>query len=592
MPSTDFPHPVRCLIAACLVLALATSPYAFADDEVLTYRIVGLKNSLLHNARAWLGTAPTSGVERLNFLVTAEQRVQDSLQALGYYDADIRLEVNRSEPVWSVKISVDPGEPVLIRNTSIELLGAAMEDPEFGKLLAKSPFKQGDVFNHGEYEQFKDELLALGQQRGYFDARFAESRVEVNVDARTADIFLHYDSGERFRFGPLLSTETKLDHRMIAELQTFSEGDYFEQAKLQMFQARLQRTRYFSGVLLRPVFDQAEDYRVPVALTLHPARRHVFDVGLGYSTDTQERVSFNWRTPLLNRYGHSQETRIAYSSVNPGGQFIYSIPLSHPLDDVLHLSARLEDNKYGDIDSQQREAGVRREVRRTNWIYSWSGRGLEESWELKNFKFENSYLLPGFAISRSDRVGSIVDPSGGFSQLYQVEGASSDLGSDIDLLRVTANFSYILSPAVAHRIVSRAALGAVFIDDSDRDQLAPSLNFFAGGSQSIRGYGYQSIGNELDVTREDGTRQTLVVGGDRLVTASLEYQYYFTDAWRGALFVDAGDAFDEGEFDLNVGPGFGIHYLSPVGAVRLEFANSVTDKDPSWRLHLNIGAEF
>ena len=73
---------------------------------------------------------------------------------------------------------------------------------------------------------------------------------------------------------------------------------------------------------------------------------------------------------------------------------------------------------------------------------------------------------------------------------------------------------------------------------------------------------------------------------------SIEYQYYFTPTWRGALFVDAGDAFDDGEFDLKVGPGFGIHYISPVGAVRLEFANSASDRDPAWRMHLNIGAEF
>lgn len=83
-----------------------------------------------------------------------------------------------------------------------------------------------------------------------------------------------------------------------------------------------------------------------------------------------------------------------------------------------------------------------------------------------------------------------------------------------------------------------------------------------------------------------------MVGGDRLVTASVEYQYSFNDTWRGALFVDAGDAFDEGEFDAHYGAGFGVHYMSPVGAIRLELANNLSEEDPSWRMHLNIGAEF
>src|SRR5690606_22446441 len=119
-----------------------------------------------------------------------------------------------------------------------------------------------------------------------------------------------------------------------------------------------------------------------------------------------------------------------------------------------------------------------------------------------------------------------------------------------------------------------------------------SLSFFAGGSQSIRGYAYQSLGHEEYVVQPDGNTKRLVVGGDRLAIASVEYQYYFTDTWRGALFVDGGDAFDEGDFDAKVGAGFGVHYITPVGAVRVELANSVSEDNPDWYFHLTIGAEF
>ena len=551
-----------------------------------------MRGSCERNARAWLGQAPETSQERSNFLVTAEQSVEDSLKAMGYYNPTVNMVLKRTEPVWSLEITVAAGEPVLIGAIDIQLSGDAAADDAFAELIKSAPFVEGEVFNHGDYERFKTRLLTLGQERGYFDAKLSESRVAVNVVSDQADIHLHYVSGQRFRFGAVDYSEIGLDPELLQELQPIEDGEYFDQSRLQYFQGRLQQTRYFSGVLIRPLIDQARDYRIPLSVTLYPARRHSFDVGLGYSTDTQERVSLVWRTPLLNRYGHSQQTRISYSAVNPSGRFIYTIPLSHPLDDVLHLSARLEDNKFGDIDSDQQELSAVREIRGGQWLYSYSARELNESWELKNTKFTNDYLLPGFSLSRSDRVGALVDPSGGFSQLYKLEGGSADLGSDIDLLRATANFSYIFTPLPLHRIVARTALGAVFISDDDRVNLAPSLSFFAGGSQSIRGYGYQSIGNEIDAIRDDGSKQTLVVGGDRLVTATLEYQYYFTDTWRGAVFVDAGDAFDSSDFNLNVGPGFGIHYVSPVGAVRLEFANSASDDDPSWRMVLNIGAEF
>ena len=143
-----------------------------------------------------------------------------------------------------------------------------------------------------------------------------------------------------------------------------------------------------------------------------------------------------------------------------------------------------------------------------------------------------------------------------------------------------------------HRLVARAELGAVFLSGGDRVDLAPSLSFFAGGSQSIRGFAYQSIGNEVLLTDAEGATGVFVVGGDRLATASLEYQYYVRDNWRGAVFADGGDAFDEGQFDAHYGAGFGLHYMSPVGAIRLEVANDLSEDNPSWRLHINIGAEF
>ena len=48
-----------------------------------------------------------------------------------------------------------------------------------------------------------------------------------------------------------------------------------------------------------------------------------------------------------------------------------------------------------------------------------------------------------------------------------------------------------------------------------------------------------------------------------------------------------------GHFDVAViGAGFGLHYLTPVGALKLEIANSVSEDNPDWRFHINIGAEF
>jgi translocation and assembly module TamA len=580
------PSAIRCCLLMLLFFPLAVGA------ATLEYSVRGIKGEPRKNVKAYLGTAPQTDRDRLNFIATARRKVQESLQALGYYRPEITIEVQRTDPIWQLRVLVDLGDPVRIHDLDIEILGPAADDSYMTELLSITGMAAGDVLHHGAFEGFRKKLLTEGQRRGYLDGEINQSRVEVNVEAGTADIVLRYDSGPRYRFGDIVYDHVLLDQKLLDSMATFAPGDYYDQSRLRRFQENLQKTNYFSSVIVQPLREQAHGDVVPIAVKLQAAKRHSLDVGLGYSTDTEERVSLTWRSPRINRYGHSQVTRLQYSPVNPSGRFTYSIPIADPLTDVLQLWARLEENEFGDINSKQVEAGVRRELKKGKWIYSYSLRGLNESWHDLYSSPSSNYLLPGGTLSSRQHTGALVDPSGGFNQLYTIEGGSQALGSDIDLLRFTSELRYIFTPWPRHRVVTRAELGAVKTTNGDRNDLAPSLSFFAGGSESIRGYAYQSLGVEESVLQGDGRTKTIVVGGDRLAIASLEYQYYFTNKWRGAIFVDGGDAFDAGDFDTKVGAGFGVHYITPVGAIRVELANSVSESNPDWYFHLTVGAEF
>jgi translocation and assembly module TamA len=578
------------LIRRCLLLLLFSPSMLHA--ATLNYEVTGLDGEPQRNVLAHLGPAPETTQQRLNFVVSARQKVRNGLKALGYYQPHIDLDVQRTDPVWQMRIAVELGEPVRIRDISIQILGTAANDPEFVRLTNNLGFATGDVLHHGRFVNFRKELSSLGQQRGYLDGEISQSQVQVRVNAGTADVIVRYESGPRFRFGDIMRDLALLDDKLFDALVPFHPGDYYEQAKLREFQWRLQQTNYFSSVIVQPLLSQARGNTVPIAVDLLAAKRHSFEVGVGYSTDTEERVSLTWRTPKINRFGHSQVTRVELSPVNPNGRFTYSIPITNPLNDIVHLWTRLEDDEYGDIDSRQGELGARREMRQGKWIYGYSLRGLNESWDVWDTSNDNNYLLLGGSVSSREHTGSLVDPKGGFNQLYSVEAASHELGSDVDLVRLAAELRYIATPWPRHRFLTRAEMGAVEISSDQRDDLSPSLGFFAGGNQSIRGYAYQSLGHEEFVTEADGSSKRLVVAGNRLLIGSVEYQYYFTDKWRGALFVDSGDAFDDGAFEAKVGAGFGIHYITPVGAIRVELANSVSEQNPDWYLHLTVGAEF
>ncbi|MEQ9396707.1 autotransporter assembly complex protein TamA [Haliea sp.] len=559
---------------------------------MLEYRVEGLERAQRTNVEAWLGAAPETRAARANFVTSARDRVESSLQALGYYRADVDISLDRERDPWRLLIAVNPGDPVTVSSLDLQLMGAAATDPAFARLLANKPLNEGDVLHHGHYESLRNSLLSLGQRRGYFDGELLERSVQVEPGAGAARVRLHYASGDRYRIGELRLDEEILDRELLEKLQGFEPGAPYELGTLQNLQSQLQRTGYFSAITVRPAVDERAHGEVPLDLELFPAKRHTIDVGIGYSTDTEERVSLTWRTPRVNRHGHSQETRLEYSAINPSGRVIYNIPLTHPLNDVLQLGLRVEQNEFGDLESRQQEALVRREQRHGNWVLSYHLRLLNERWDAGPVNGNEDYLLPGISISHKDREGPLVNPTRGFSQLYSVEATSSQMGSSVDMTRLYANWIYVMPLAERHRLVARAEAGAALLGDGQRDDLAPSLSFFAGGSQSIRGFAYQSIGNEVDLLLRDGQEREFVLGGNRLAVASLEYQYTFLKDWRAAVFIDAGDAFDEGEFDASYAAGFGVHYMTPVGAIKLELARSLSEDNPGWRVHINIGAEF
>lgn len=574
--------------AACLIFLLSCHVAA----EGLRYAVDGASPEARDNIIAYLGEQPRDEIVARRFVISARARAGLALEALGIYDYVIAVDVDRSVDPWRATVLVEQGEAVSYSVVDMSLAGQGIEDPVLRSVIDKQAPVVGATLHHGRYEAFKLALLRRARERGYFDASFAESEVRVDAEEGTATAKLVFVTGERLRFGVVTAPGEVLSVRLMESLLPFSEGDFYEQAKILELRSRLLRLGYFNSVVVLPDLVARQGGVIPIVVELLPAPRHSYEVGGGFSTDTRERLSLTWQSPRLNRYGHSQQTRVRYSPVNPAARVVYSVPLDDPARDLLQFGARLENNEFGDLESEQREVSIQRETSQGSNVRSVRLRALNESWGALGEDFDASYLLAGVSFSRRARAGNAVDPSSGLSQFYELEVASSDLGSDQDLARIQGTITGLARFGERSRIVGRVSAGVLFTSSDRPDELPPSLAFFAGGDNSVRGYAYQSIGREIGGQTFTDTSQKLVVGGTRLVTGSFEYQHYLFESWRAAVFVDAGDAFVDNDFDLKVGVGVGLHYLTPVGAIRLELANPVSETGGSWRVHINIGAEL
>ena len=588
-------------VLAWYLLFLACTHVANASNLTLT--LDGeLPKAIEKNILSYLGKLPETELERSAFIYSAKDNTYKALQSLGYYQAGI-ITVVEKDP-WQLILTITLNEPTIINNINIQLSGEAKNDPAFIALMDNHVIQQGDKLHHGKYEALKSDLLSLALQRGYFNGVLIDSNITIKDAYRLADITISYDSGPRYRFGEITFDDFDLTPNLLSSLIPFESDAYYTSKDFHQLQQQFQSTQYFGSVHVVPA-DKVEDkknnqFTIPINVSLTPAKSHLFDFGIGYATDTQFRLSASWRTPLINKYGHFQESKFEYSTLNPTGKFIYSIPLSHPSEDLLRLKMTIENEDYADLTTKFYSAQVGRVISKNNWNRQIYARFHQEAWKYEldenkpniDWAEEDNvqYIIPGVTWSRTIREGSALDPSGGFRQTYNIEGAHLKAGSDNSFFRVHGRWNYITTLKPNHRLVTRAELGAIYID---RDaQLAPSLRFYAGGDQSIRGFAYQSIGSTIPSSSDPDDSGAIVVGGTRLMVASLEYQYYLNNKWRLALFSDGGNVGNKGEFEPVYSFGSGLHYISPVGAVKLDLAYGIDDDEKDWRIHISLGAEL
>jgi translocation and assembly module TamA len=598
-PMTNFYKVIRFLTITYLLFVFNQN--TFANDFTVEFK-GELPKEVKSNILSHLGTLPKTELERSAYIYAAKDNTNDALNALGFYQAEISMTSEEALNKLILIIKINPA--TLIDRVDINITGDGAEDYALIDLIENINIKAGDRLHHGKYESFKTSLLSLALQQGFFDGVLIDSNIMIKDGYSKADIKMNYESGPRYKFGEVSFSNTLLNDNLLTSLIPFSKGDFYTTKSFHQLQQKLQSTQYFGNVYVAQA-DKVKDpenssYTIPIDVSLTPAKSHYFDFGVGYATDTQFRLSAGWRSPLINKYGHFQETKIEYSPLNPTGKFIYSIPLDHPTEDILQFKISAENDEYADLTTKFYSIQLGRIISKDDWNRQIYTRLHQESWQYDldetqpniDWSEEDNvrYVIPGVTWSRTIRSGSALDPSSGFRQVYNVEGAHLKAASDNSFFRLHGRWNYITTLAENHRLVTRAELGAIYID---RDaELAPSLRFYAGGDQSIRGFAYQSIGSTVPSSSDPNNPKEVVVGGTRLMVASLEYQYYLNDKWRIALFSDGGSVANKGEFDPVYSIGTGFHYLSPVGAVKFDFAYGVDGDETNWRIHINLGAEL
>lgn len=550
--------------------------------------IEGVEGELLANVELLLSIQQqrdhpllsTGRIRRLH--QKADQEIRTALKSYGYYRPEIEKQLEQvGGERWRAEYRIRPGDPLRLDSVKVELQGEGRDTAELQRLFAGFPLRYGDVLNQVRYEAAKSEIVQAATELGFFEHRFVRHRIIIDLETYSATIDLVFDSGPRYHFGAISLNQDVLNEGFLRRFIPFAEGDPYSVNELIGLQQALSNSDYFHAIEIEPDTGINPDHVVPVAVKLTPRKRHKYTFGLGYGTDTRARGKLGWAVPRVNRRGHRFDSELKASGISQSISANYHIPIGDPATEEVAFNAAVVDTITDTSDSLVRNLGVSLIQTPGPWRRVLSLNYQDESFTIAEESGRSTLLIPAADWSRV-WADNLSDVGNGLRLQLGIRGASEKLASDTDFTQATLVAKLIRSVIGNNRIILRGRVGGTWTQAFN--QLPASVRFFTGGSQSVRGFAYQSLGP----TNEQGR----VVGGKHLLVGSVELEHSISTNWAVAIFYDQGNAINNTNDPLEYGAGFGLRWKTPIGPVRFDLASALSRPGEPWRIHINIGPDL
>ena len=555
----------------------------------LEVTVTGVSDPLYRNVLARLTILLQKDNERLQDSAVrrlhrqADEDIRSALAPFGYYNPIIKGSLNKKDGVWQAQYTVDQGPPVVLEKIDLQLAGAGVNNAPLIAALADFPLKKGDVLHQELYEQGKKKLANLAFKEGFLDASFSEHSLRINSQTNSASLRLVLDTGRQYLFGATNSVQEILKHDLLARYLPYKAGDPYNPAKLFELQSILYQTNYFSKVVVRGQLDRVEDLAIPVEIDLTaPEHLNKYSFGVGYATDTGVRGKIDWDNRLFNSSGDKASASLQVGERENTLALNYRMPVDEdPRYHSLTDSLAYQDKQWENTTTQLFTASMAREYADPRYKLSTGIELRDEIYDVGDTSGESILLLPSLNAGMIF-ADDILNTKNGLQATVGFLGGVKGVVSDATFLQATISGKAIVSPFQDWRLIGRGSLGATLVDSID--SLPPSLRFYTGGDNTLRGYRYKSIGTR-DASGE-------VIGGRYLVVGSIEAERVVYNQWSLATFWDGGTASDDLTLNFHQGVGVGVRFRLPFGQIRFDIASAITEDGTPLRVHLTVGGDL
>ena len=509
-----------------------------------------------------------------------QRLVRQILETEGYFSPTIEF-VDKDDN-W--RLDIDPGP-----RTMIAAVDVAVDGPLAAKtrqaLIDGWALPVGQPFRQEDWNNAKQQLLSALLAENHAAARLADSQATIDPGTRQARLMLRYESGPPFRFGELKIFGLERYRPSLVERhnRTVRPGEPFREADMQALQTALQATPQFGSVLVSIDRETPPDadgiVTAPVTVQLSERAAHRLSFGAGISSNTGARVETNFQTADL--FGLAWELNTGLR-IEQKKQTAYADIFFPPDASNRRTSAGImaQATDIQDLRTERIAIGAQQAWRRdrleTRLSLTWQDEHLKPQGAEDSY---NRALVPNVSWTWR-HVDNLLDPRDGIVLQGQVGGAAKAVLSDQNFIRLLGRAQYFIPIGRLDTLMLSGDVGYTLAES--RDGIPQEYLFRTGGTGSIRGYNYLSLGVS------DGSA---TVGGRYMATATAEYTHWFDDQWGVAAFVDAGNAVDSlSDVSIAVGYGLGARWRTVAGPVAVDLAYG--QQSESVHLHFSLAIPF
>jgi outer membrane protein insertion porin family len=490
-------------------------------------------------------------------------------------------------------------------------------------------------YSQTEVQSSINGMVKYLSDNGYLFGDYDSTIVKMDTTNLRADVNIYFTLNDIYMIGDVRITKSgistdEISYQLIEEIAGIKTDQLYSQEQIDRSQFRLFRTGLFTSLDINPVIQEAELQRVPVLInarigTLNEISPEIkadnqnssFNTGLGIdyirknffgdarkltislSTRIIDLLNFNFK----NIFRKSEDRDETYQGDIEGvirleQPFLFGRPILTTTE-AYYRGLTIQNQtgiEYGGSQKFDFEMPSYTFITLMRPSLSIDFTDYTFKQPDQNLTVDITSTTPGLGVElASTKTDDLFFPTEGFSLYINPEISLSrtrlrlsgieteDSSGTTYFYRVQASIAYYLDLTGEKTSVLATKLKSGYIQSisGGYELIPPTKTFFAGGSNSIRGWRARELVPKETINYFGITPQSQVRGGTFLLEGSLELRQKIAENLGFAIFTDYGNTWNNYKSlvipEIAVSVGIGIRLYTPIAPFRLDFGTKFYD---------------